>query len=168
MAQLEDTKRDVQDADNETQRKRAEVKRMANQLDNETRESVAPFVDAIKASATKVVAIRARLDALAPLQHAHDRLTERYNHIKDLKSRQTIRRERLEELGVDIEDVNEVVGDITNIFRRRIVKSIELPHATGRARIDSQSLLPLVDEQHFTQRGGGAAQQCTSPIAWPC
>ncbi|MEV0466643.1 hypothetical protein AB0I30_23185 [Nocardia tengchongensis] len=33
---------------------------------------------------------------------------------------------------------------------------MELPNATGAARIDGVSLLPLVDEQPFHARGGGS------------
>jgi AAA domain len=152
---LNEANQAVKDADDEAAEKRRSLKQLAEQLDDDTRESVTPFVDTIAANSAEVADIRARLDALGRLQQAHDRLAEQYQHIEVLKRRQDERRAQLDLIAGDVRDVDEVVGEITEIFRR-IVKSIGLPHATGRARIDPETLLPLVDDQTFTQRGGGA------------
>jgi hypothetical protein len=152
---LEQLDEAVQSAAREAQHARNELKLLSDQLDGEAQDSVTPFVDAIKASSAELADITARLDALGRLQDAHDRLAEQYTHIEALKTRQTERRDRLVLRGADVEDSKEVISRITKIFRR-IICSIELPHATGRARVDPETLLPWVDEQSFTQRGGGA------------
>ncbi|MBB4910548.1 ATP-binding protein [Actinophytocola algeriensis] len=155
IAELDSATQAFKEAEAEANRKRGELKRLAEQLDGQTYDSVTPYVDAIATSSAEVAGLHARLEALGRLQHAHDRLTEQYEQIDTLKARQEQRREQLELLRGDVKDVAEVADDITRIFRQ-IVKSIALPHATGRARIDPQTLLPLVDDQTFTQRGGGA------------
>jgi hypothetical protein len=55
----------------------------------------------------------------------------------------------------ELEPADQVLERINRIFRD-IITGIELPYSTGRARVDPQTLLPLIDDQTFEQRGGGA------------
>ncbi|MFD5823944.1 hypothetical protein [Lentzea sp. NPDC060358] len=52
-------------------------------------------------------------------------------------------------------NLDDVLDPVNNLFRR-IVGGIELPNATGLARIDRDTMRPRVDDQRFSQRGGGA------------
>jgi hypothetical protein len=155
LGALEGLKGAVKETANLAQIARDELKRLSDSIDAQAGDSVTPYVDAIKAASAELAGISAQLEALTRLQDAHDRLAERYANIAELRARQIERQERLTLRGADVEKPEDVIGSLSRIFRG-IVQAIQLPNATGRARVDLDTLLPWVDEQSFAQRGGGA------------
>ncbi|MDG4833992.1 AAA family ATPase [Solwaraspora sp. WMMD1047] len=133
---------------------RRELEVLLDSLNLQAGEIVAPHVDSIAAAAGELSRIRASVAALTRVQDAHRRLREQYDQISGKQKEQEERRRR--NVGsADLERLEDVLSAINGIFES-IVKGIELPNATGQARLDPESLLPLVDEQAFTRRGGGA------------
>lgn len=127
---------------------------LAKQLDGETSDSLAPLVDDIASATARIREIDTKIDTLRRLEEQHDRLDEQSSYIKGLQDAQAMRRGKL---GSDftLEPEEDVLAQLNTTFQN-IVMNIGLPHATGRARLDPATLLPLVDEQTFSQRGGGA------------
>jgi len=133
---------------------RGELANLLKKLDIQARDGVMPYVDRIATAAANLAEIQGRIATLGRLHETHDRLREQYDQIDELELKQAERRQRV--VGnAGLEAAEEVLGRLNTIFRR-VVQGIDLPHATGRARIDPDTLLPLVDEQTFGQRGGGA------------
>lgn len=121
----------------------------------QTEHAVAPHVDAIAAAAAEQAALQQRLTDLRQVDAAVRRLEEERRAIDELKAQQRRRYEELRVAESDREYREWVAETLTDIFRSTIA-DIGLPNATGRARIDADTLLPLVDEQPFEGRGGGA------------
>jgi hypothetical protein len=121
----------------------------------QTEHAVAPHVDAIAAATAELAALRQRLTDLRQVDAALGRLEEERRAINALKEQQRDRYEELRVAESDREHREFVAETLTDTFRSTIA-DIGLPNATGRARIDADTLLPLVDEQPFEARGGGA------------
>lgn len=121
----------------------------------QTEHAVAPHVDAIAAAAAERAALRQRLTDLRQVDAALQRLEEERRAFEGLKAEQQVRYEQLRFAESGREHREFVAETLTDIFRETI-DGIGLPNATGRARIDPDTLLPLVDEQPFESRGGGA------------
>jgi hypothetical protein len=117
-------------------------------------DTVTPFVDAIAAASGELAGIRAELASLGRIQGSHHRLGEQFSQIAQMEAEQEARRHQARQQA-ELEPAENVLDAVNGIFQR-IVRGIDLPYATGLARLDSESLLPLVDEQEFAQRGGGA------------
>jgi hypothetical protein len=125
------------------------------EVDGHSRDSVTPFVDAIATASAELAGIDARLAALTGFQRGSERLNEQLRQVEDLEARQEDERAKARQHAAGLERADDVLTALNAIFQG-IVHGISLPHATGQARLDADSLLPLVDEQKFSQRGGGA------------
>ncbi|NUT52008.1 MAG: hypothetical protein HOV94_32650 [Saccharothrix sp.] len=134
---------------------RARLRLVNDTLDKQAFTGLAPFVDRLAEATAEVARHATAEETLRRVQDAHNRLTEQYRGIDELRTRQQQRVDQLDLTGAEVEDLADVLAAVTDIFRR-IIAAIQLPNATGRARIDPETWLPLVDEQKFTQRGGGA------------
>jgi hypothetical protein len=66
--------------------------------------------------------------------------------------KQAERRQRLVLDSAEVRSLEDVLEHLNELFRR-VILGIDLPNSTGRARLDSETLLPLVDEQPFHKRG---------------
>ncbi|GAA1315815.1 hypothetical protein [Saccharothrix xinjiangensis] len=121
----------------------------------QTATPVAPHLDAIAAATGELAAVRQRLTDLRQVESALARLEEERRAIDGLKAEQRKRYEDLRIAESDCEHHEWVAETLTDIFRRTVA-DIGLLNATGRARIDADTLLPWVDEQPFHSRGGGA------------
>jgi hypothetical protein len=104
---------------------------------------------------SQLARIQQELASLDRIQDAHSRVSKQFDDINKLQGEQEQRRRRLELSGGSVRRSEDVLAHLNEIFRR-IIRVIELPNATGKARLDEGSLLPLVDEQGFSKRGGGA------------
>jgi hypothetical protein len=145
----------LNNADEAARTARRELRDLTDQLEREAGETVSPLAESLAAAASDVATWTARLQALAGLQDAHGRVSTQYEEIERLKQAQIERQSRLVLQRADIEDIDDVMNQLNALFRV-IVAAIALPNATGKARIDRDTLLPWVDEQRFSQRGGGA------------
>jgi hypothetical protein len=125
------------------------------EFDTRSRDGVTPYVDAIADARAELARIRQELVSLERIQDAHSRVRQQFDEISELEKEQEQRRRRLVLGGDKVRHSEDVIAELNAIFRR-IVHVIELPNATGKARLDQDSLLPLVDEQEFSKRGGGA------------
>ena len=144
----------IKQAHERAQAARLALKKVLEEADDQAGDSVTPFVDAIAHASADLARIRGELTSLERITDSHRRLREKFDDIAAMEEQQKVRRSQaLEE--EQLESSENVVLALNAIFRR-IVQGIELPHATGRARLDQESLTPLVDEQKFAQRGGGA------------
>lgn len=153
--ELEGLRTPLATADNAARDARRALHELNEQLQREAGDTLSPFVESIAAAASDAAAWTARLEALSGLQDAHDRITVQRTEIQELREAQDERRARHVLHSADIENLDDVLDPLNDLFRR-IVGGIELPNATGRARIDRDTMLPWVDDQRFSQRGGGA------------
>lgn len=145
----------LRDAERAAQRAEEEFNRVSEIVDDRTAEAVAPFADALTRAASDLGAVRAQLEALARLHEPHERLAERDEEIQRLKAEREEAEHRRDLAARRLVDRDEILDHLDGLFRK-IVAGFELPWATGRARIDRDTLLPMVDEQDFAQRGGGS------------
>jgi hypothetical protein len=128
---------------------------VAQELDRRARESVAPYVDTIAHATAELARIQQELSSLDRIQGAHNRLGQRLDEITELEKIQAERRHRLVLDSAQVRLLKDVLAELNDLFRS-IVLGIDLPDSTGQARLDAESLLPIVDEQPFHMRGGGA------------
>jgi hypothetical protein len=145
----------VQAADDRAGRSWDRLRSLREEFDAQSRESVTPYVDAITDARSGLARIQQELATLDRIQDAHSRLRQQFDEISELQKEQEERRRNLVVRGTEVRRSEDVLAELSSIFRK-IIRVIELPNATGKARLDEESLLPLVDEQRFSQRGGGA------------
>jgi hypothetical protein len=145
----------VQAADDRARASWATLKSVREEFDERSRESVAPYVDALADSKSRLARIEQELSSLNRVQDAHGRLRQKFDEVDQLQKDQEERRQRLDLSGSNVGRSEDVLTQMNAIFRK-IIRVIELPNATGRARLDESTLLPVVDEQAFGKRGGGA------------
>jgi DNA repair exonuclease SbcCD ATPase subunit len=128
---------------------------LVKDFDDRARDSVTPYVEAISHAAAELARIQQELASLDRIQDAHSRLSQQHDEITEIEKQQAERRERLVLDSAEVHSLEEVLEHLNQLFRR-IILGIDLPNSTGRARLDPETLLPLVDEQPFHKRGGGA------------
>lgn len=131
-------------------RRRSQLRRV---LDTSTYDTASPYVGQVSAAAAELAAIQASLSNLTRLDSAHERLERQHQEIEKRIAEQQQRRRDLALMAVDAQ--LDVIDELNNIFRK-IIDGLALPNATGRARIEPDTLLPIVDDQKFRSRGGGA------------
>lgn len=124
-------------------------------LDDRTRDGVTPYVAAISQATAELARIRQELSSLDRIQDAHSRLRRQFDEIAEMEKEQAERRQRLVINAANVRPLEDVLDHLNGLFRR-IIRGISLPNSTGMARLDPETLLPLVDEQEFRKRGGGA------------
>lgn len=142
-------------ADKALERAQADLAILLAAHDEQTAHAVAPYVDAIAGGSAELAALRQRLSDLRQIDGAIRRLDEEQLAIEKLREEQRKRHSDLRVAESNRVHREFVAETLTDIFRETIAK-IGLPNATGRARIDADTLLPWVDEQPFEARGGGA------------
>jgi hypothetical protein len=145
---------DVAVAEIHAQAARSALVALLNEMDVRAGDTVTPFVDAIAAAAAELAGIQGALSALARVQLSHERLRGEFGLIDQLEAEQKTRQDQARQYA-GLEPLDSVLPALDAIFQR-VVQGIDLPHATGQARLDRESLLPLIDKQAFSQRGGGA------------
>ncbi|MCA1185103.1 MULTISPECIES: hypothetical protein [unclassified Saccharopolyspora] len=146
----------------ELDRARAAVDRARQQhadartaFDGDTSDSVAPHVDAIAAATAELESLRARITVLERIREPHERLVRRQREIEELEHEHELTCDELDRAEAELTKPEDVLQHIDDLFRR-IVDAFDLPWSTGRARLHPETLLPMVDEQDFGQRGGGS------------
>ena len=125
------------------------------QFDDLTRDGITPYVEMISHASAELARIEQELASLDRIQEAHSRLCQDLDDIAEMEKEQSERRQRLVVDGTKVRPLKDVVGHLNGSFRK-IIRGINLPNSTGGARLDPATLLPLVDEQEFQRRGGGA------------
>jgi hypothetical protein len=145
----------VLEAEQRAQRAFDDLRTATANFDNATWDGVTPYVYAITQAAAELARMRQELASLDRIQDAHSRLREQFDQIAGMEKDQAERRQRLSLDATKVTPLEEVIDHLNGIFRT-IIAGIDLPNSTGKARIDSRTLLPLVDEQEFRKRGGGA------------
>lgn len=128
---------------------------LIREFDDRTRDGVTPYVEAISHATAELARIQQELASLDRIQDTHGRLARQFDEIRELEKEQGERRRRLILDAAKVRPLEDVLQHLNGLFRR-IIRGINLPNSTGRARLDSDTLLPLVDEQEFHKRGGGA------------
>ncbi|WP_131831028.1 hypothetical protein [Frankia sp. CcI49] len=116
---------------------------------------VSPRVDEIADAAARLAAIRREIEVLEKIRSSHSELQRRDKEIENCEKEEKELLEQLHLAEAELEPIARVIDNLNSDFRA-VVDGMDLPHATGQARIDPSTLLPLVDEQNFGQRGGGA------------
>lgn len=144
----------MSEANTRAQASRTVLRRLLKEGDERAGDVVTPYVDAIAHASSDLARIRGELISIERIVDSHDRLSKKFGDIAELEEKQKVWRSQVVETD-QLESLEDVVLSLNEIFRR-IVQGIELPHATGQARLDPENLMPLVDEQKFAQRGGGA------------
>ena len=124
-------------------------------FDDRARDGVTPYVEAISHAAAELARIQQELASLDRIQDAHSRLSRQYDEITEIEKQQAERRQRLVLDSAEVRPLQDVLEHLNDLFRT-ITLGIGLPNSTGTARLDAETLLPLVDEQPFHKRGGGA------------
>jgi hypothetical protein len=128
---------------------------LIREFDERARDGVTPYVEAISHAAVELARIQQELASLDRIQDAHGRLRQQFDEISEMEKEQAERRDRLVLDSAEVQPLEDVLEHLNGLFRR-IIRGIDLPNSTGKARLDPDSLLPLVDEQTFHKRGGGA------------
>lgn len=154
-SQLDSHEKEVHAASIRATKANQVLTQLRQQWDANSRDAVAPYLDDVAAATGELAEIRQELASLARVKDAHDRLVEQYQQIDELETEQQQRRKNHILIQGQLESSDEVLARLNEIFCR-VIDAISLPHATGHARLDAETLLPLVDEQTFDQRGGGA------------
>lgn len=128
---------------------------LTRDFDDRARDSVSPYVEAISHATAELARIQQELASLDRIQDAHTRLGRQQDEITEMEKHQAERRHRLVLDSAQVRPLQDVLEHLNELFRA-IILGIGLPNSTGRARLDPETLLPLVDEQPFHKRGGGA------------
>jgi hypothetical protein len=131
------------------------AQRTGSALDQQTQDALTPYVDAVAAATADLESIRSQLTTLERLRTPHQRLAERQEDINTLDSEWDRMRSEQLRLESNLQPPADVIRDLNQRFRQ-IVKDFDLPWASGRARLDADTLAPLVDEQAYHERGGGS------------
>jgi hypothetical protein len=132
------------------------LSRLIAEQQDQTGHILAPHVDALTAAAAEEAGMRQRLVTMRQIEAGVLRLEEQQQEIEELREQQQQLRGGLDpHAGVGIYRRDMVTAALSEAFAE-IIADIGLPNATGRARIDADTLLPWVDEQPFHARGGGA------------
>lgn len=148
--------RDREKARRNVERQRRNRDEAARRLDERLGESVAPHVDALTAAAAELSSILAESSALKRVREPHDRLAVREEEVATLRDEVAAIEYRRDQAAAEIvADPDEVLDRLDSLFLH-IVEAFHLPWASGRAHIDRSTLVPVVDEQDFAQRGGGS------------
>lgn len=155
MSELAELQQNLTRAREAANRAREEHAHARHAMDEDTADAVTPYVDAITAAATELEATRSEITTLERLKDPHRRLSERQEEIQRLSAELEQARAERVRVGAELNRPDEVLQRLNNLFRQ-IVSEFRLPWATGRARLDQNTLLPMVDDQDFDQRGGGS------------
>ncbi|WP_243788821.1 hypothetical protein [Saccharopolyspora gloriosae] len=148
--------RDRDTAKRNVERCRREHDEAARRLDERTADGIAPHVDALTAAAAELSSILTEMDALKRAQEPHARLATREEEVEELRDEvATLEHARSQAAAELVVDPAEVLDRLDSLFLQ-IVAAFHLPWASGRARVDRSTLVPVVDEQDFAQRGGGS------------
>ncbi|OAP19937.1 hypothetical protein A4R44_09341 [Amycolatopsis sp. M39] len=124
-------------------------------LDTSTYDTASPYVGQVSAAAAELAGIQASLGSLTRLDAAHVRVDQQRERIEQLRAEQEQRQRKAVLNPADVRNLDDVVREL-NLAFRSIIRGIGLPNATGRAEIHPDTLLPIVDDQKFLSRGGGA------------
>jgi DNA repair exonuclease SbcCD ATPase subunit len=139
----------------QAQRAFEKLQALTTELDDRTRDSVTPYVEAISHASAELARVQQELASLNRIGDAHSRLGRQFDEITELEKEQAERRHRLVLDSAKVRPLEDVLEHLNGLFRQ-IIRGINLPNSTGRARLHAETLLPLVDEQEFHKRGGGA------------
>ncbi|HEY8372946.1 MAG TPA: hypothetical protein VIL00_09410 [Pseudonocardiaceae bacterium] len=132
-----------------------EFDRIRQLLDERTRTVVTPYVDTIATARADLESIRARLAELERLRRPYERLARRREQLDAQKADKKKAQQDLTRLRAELDQSQAGLDRLNELFLENI-RAFGLPWATGKARLDPKTLLPLVDEQSFDQRGGGS------------
>lgn len=146
---------EVAAGDERAQRAFEKLQALTRDFDDRARDSVTPYVEAISHAAAELARIQQELASLDRIQDAHSRLSRQHDEIAEIEKQQAERRHRLVLDSAQVRPLQDVLEHLNELFRT-IILGIGLPNSTGTARLDPETLLPLVDEQPFHKRGGGA------------
>ena len=145
----------VFDAAEAAQRAELDVSGLRHEREVATGPDVQPYIGAIQSVSAEHARINAELRAkqadrarILPLETLREEIAE-------LAAEQTRRSAELHDLRTDLISPANLLQHLRGVLRN-ILRRIELPHFTGRIRIDPDSLLPVIDGLDFDQRGGGA------------
>jgi hypothetical protein len=133
---------------------KAHVYGLRKQRDERTRFPV-PHVGAIADAEKELGAITGELEALRSARASAARVINMWEEIQQLEREQVKREERHALDSRDLTPVSTLVHDLQLILKR-IMDKVQLPHWTGRAWINPETFLPVIDGMAFRQRGGGA------------
>lgn len=120
----------------------------------QTKDSVAPHLDAVAAAAAEVAGINQRITDLTEVAATLRRLDDERAEIDSLRATRAARAARDDNPGVGIYRPDAVVDELSKHFDETLA-DIGLPGYLGRAYIDPERLLPYVDGEPFRSRGGG-------------
>lgn len=152
---LTTVERDARSAETAEGRERDHLDAISRELDEQTRNAVAPYIDNLAAATAEVKSIDRQLSTLERIRTPHRRLAERQVAIDALRAeRERLDSERLRLEG-RLQPPADVIGELNRKFKK-IVRDFDLPWSSGRARLDPDTLAPVVDEQEYDERGGGA------------
>jgi hypothetical protein len=120
----------------------------------QTKDAVAPHLDAVAAAAADLAKIAQRVADLRELADSLQRLTEERADIAELRKRRTALAADPAEPGVGLYRTEQVFDWLNDTFHATL-EAIKLPGYQGRAYIDPDRLLPYIDGMPFNARGGG-------------
>jgi hypothetical protein len=120
----------------------------------QTKDAVAPHLDAVAAAAAELARITQRVTDLRELADSLRRLTEERAQIAELRSKRNSLAAGPDDPGVGIYRTEHVFDWLNEAFHTTL-KTIKLPGYQGRAYIDPDLLLPYIDGMPFKARGGG-------------
>ncbi|TYB49320.1 hypothetical protein [Actinomadura chibensis] len=120
----------------------------------QTKDAVAPHLDAVAAASAELARIVQRITDLRELAESLQRLTEERTQIAELRSKRDALAAESDDPDVGIFRPEQVFDWLNEAFHETL-KTIELPGYQGRAYIDPDLLLPYIDGMPFKARGGG-------------
>jgi predicted nucleic acid-binding Zn-ribbon protein len=126
---------------------------LRKQRDERTRSSV-PHVGAIADAEKELGEITGELQALESARTSAARIVTMREEIRRLEEQQAELESQHELDSSGLTRIETLVEDLEGILTL-IMNRIRPPHWTGRARIDPETFLPVIDGMGFAQRGGG-------------
>ncbi|GAA0532378.1 hypothetical protein GCM10011581_16950 [Saccharopolyspora subtropica] len=153
----------AEQARTEAEQAQAEVARLRQELDQRSAAALAPFTDAIAQATADLAAIRTRLGMLPRLQEPHERIRAMQDEILVLQDELDELHARREEFDPLVVNKDQLFATLDGEFRKAIGEQ-KLPWYAGRARLDPNTYLPVVDGQSFRDLGGGV--KCAVAVAY--
>ncbi|CAM3745790.1 AAA family ATPase [Nocardiopsis rhodophaea] len=121
--------------------------------DYQSRE-IAPFRDSIEELLTLHAAATERLTALSTQKEHYERLQEIESGIRATQKEIDALKGDIQRIRDQLSSRRRILAELDKRFHEGIT-ALELPWFTGQAQLDHADYLPLIDQQAFSQLGGG-------------
>ncbi|KAA2265107.1 hypothetical protein F0L68_05455 [Solihabitans fulvus] len=132
----------------------ADLAVLKRELDRRSADVLSPFGDAIARATAEQAGIQGRLEMLERLREPHQRVAGMRDHTGGLAEQIAELTRQRDALIRETAVASDLFNDLDERFAH-VTKGLKLPWFSGRARVDRETYLPLVDQQQFQQVSHG-------------